>query len=38
VKGIKLVPSRAVTVYDLLKHQEVIITETAAKKLSEALS
>ena len=38
LKGIKLVPSKEVTVYDLLKHQEVLISETAAKKLSEALS
>jgi large subunit ribosomal protein L4 len=38
VKGIKLVPTKDVTVYDLLKHQEVLISETAAKKLSEALS
>jgi large subunit ribosomal protein L4 len=38
LKGVKLVPSKDVTVYDLLKHQEVLLTETAAKKLSEALS
>jgi large subunit ribosomal protein L4 len=38
LKGIKLVPSKDVTVYDLLKHQDVILSETAAKKLSEALS
>ena len=38
LKGIKLVPSKEVTVYDLLKHQEVLISETAAQKLSEALS
>jgi large subunit ribosomal protein L4 len=38
VKGIKLVPTKEVTVYDLLKHQEVLLTEPAARKLSEALS
>jgi large subunit ribosomal protein L4 len=38
LKGIKLVPSKDVTVYDLLKHQEILLSETAAKKLSEALS
>ncbi len=36
--GIKLVPTRDVTVYDLLKHQEVLLTENAARKLSEALA
>jgi len=36
--GVKLVPTKDVNVYDLLKHQEVLITETAAKKLSEALA
>jgi large subunit ribosomal protein L4 len=36
--GIKLVPSRDVSVYDLLAHKQVLLTETAAKKLSEALS
>jgi large subunit ribosomal protein L4 len=36
--GIKLVPSRDVNVYDLLAHKQVLLTETAAKKLSEALS
>jgi large subunit ribosomal protein L4 len=35
--GIKLVPSRDVNVYDLLAHKQVLLTETAAKKLSEAL-
>ena len=38
IKGVKLVPTKEVTVYDLLKHQDVILSETAAKKLSEALS
>ncbi|MBV9498256.1 MAG: 50S ribosomal protein L4 [Acidobacteriaceae bacterium] len=36
--GVKLVPTRDVNVYDLLKYQEVLLTETAAKKLSEALA
>ncbi len=36
--GIKLVPTRDVNVYDLLKYQEVLLTEPAAKKLSEALA
>ncbi len=35
--GIKLVPTRDVTVYDLLRYQEVLLTESAARKLSEAL-
>ncbi len=30
--------SREVTVYDLLKHKNVLLTEEAARKLSEALS
>ncbi|HEX3685700.1 MAG TPA: 50S ribosomal protein L4 [Bryobacteraceae bacterium] len=38
LKGVKLVPSKDVSVYDLLKHQEVLLTEPAAKKLSEALA
>ena len=38
LKGVKLVPSKDVTVYDLLKHQEVLLTEPAARKLSEALA
>jgi large subunit ribosomal protein L4 len=36
--GVKLVPSRDVTVYDLLKHQQIVLSETAARKLSEALA
>jgi len=36
--GVKLVPAKAVTVYDLLKYQEVLLSETAARKLSEALA
>jgi large subunit ribosomal protein L4 len=36
--GVKLVPTKDVTVYDLLAHQQVFVSETAAKKLSEALA
>ncbi len=36
--GVKLVPTRDVNVYDLLRYQEVLLSETAARKLSEALS
>jgi large subunit ribosomal protein L4 len=38
LKGVKLVPTKEVNVYDLLKYQEVLLSETAAKKLSEALA
>lgn len=38
LSGVKLVPTKDVNVYDLLKHQEVLLTETAARKLSEALA
>jgi large subunit ribosomal protein L4 len=38
LKGVKLVPTKDVNVYDLLKHQEVLLTEPAAQKLSEALA
>lgn len=37
IEGVKLVPTRDVSVYDLLNHQQVLLTEAAAKKLSEAL-
>jgi len=36
--GVKLVPTKDVNVYDLLRYQEVLLSETAAKKLSEALA
>jgi large subunit ribosomal protein L4 len=36
--GVKLVASREVNVYDLLGHQQVLMSESAAKKLSEALA
>jgi len=38
LKGVHLVETKDVTVYDLLGHSKVLISETAAKKLSEALS
>ena len=36
--GVKLVPTKDVTVYDLLRFQEVLLSESAARKLSEALA
>ena len=36
--GVKLVPTNDVSVYDVLRYQEVLLSETAAKKLSEALA
>jgi large subunit ribosomal protein L4 len=38
LKGVKLVATREVSVYDLLGHQRVVMTEAAARKLSEALA
>jgi len=38
LKTVKLVPTKDVTVYDLLKFQEVLLTESAARKLSEGLA
>lgn len=38
LQGVKLVVTKAVNVYDLLAHQSVLLTEAAAKKLSEALA
>jgi large subunit ribosomal protein L4 len=38
LEGVKLVPSREVNVYDLLAHGEVLLSEAAARKLSEALA
>ena len=37
LEGVKLVSSREVNVYDLLGHQSVLLSEAAARKLSEAL-
>ena len=38
LEGVKLVSSRDVNVYDLLGHQQVLLSEAAAKKLSEGLA
>jgi len=38
LEGVRLVPSREVTVYDLLAHQQVLLSEAAARKLSESLA
>ena len=38
IEGVKLVPSREVTVYDLLSHGQVLLSEAAARKLSDALA
>jgi large subunit ribosomal protein L4 len=38
LRGVKLLPTKDVNVYDLLRYQEVLLSETAARKLSEALA
>ncbi len=38
LEGVKLVASREVNVYDLLEHNQVLLSEAAARKLSEALA
>jgi large subunit ribosomal protein L4 len=38
LEGVKLVPTRSVTVYDLLAHQQVLLSEAAARKLSDSLA
>jgi large subunit ribosomal protein L4 len=38
LEGVKLLASREVTVYDLLAHNQVLLSEAAARKLSEALA
>ena len=38
LEGVTVVPSRQVTVYDLLSHKIVLLSEAAATKLSEALA
>src|ERR1700684_2816932 len=38
LEGVKVVASRDVNVYDLLQHNQVLLSETAARKLSEALA
>ena len=35
--GVKLVEPKDVNVYDLLGHERVVVSETAARKLSESL-
>jgi large subunit ribosomal protein L4 len=37
LEGVKLVASRDVSVYDLLRHEQVLLSEAAARKLSEGL-
>ncbi len=38
LEGVKLVNSRDVNVYDLLGHEQVLLSQAAAQKLSEALA
>src|SRR5262249_23345887 len=38
LEGVKLLASRDVTVYELLKHERVLLSQAAASKLSEALA
>lgn len=38
LEGVKLVASREVTVYDLLAHKQVLMSEAAAVRLSEGLA
>ncbi len=38
LEGVKMVASRDVNVYDLLGHQQVLLSEAAARKLSEGLA
>jgi large subunit ribosomal protein L4 len=38
LQGVKLVLSRDVNVYDLLGHEQVLLSQAAAEKLSEALA
>ena len=38
LEGVKVLASREVTVYDLLGHQLVLLSEAAARKFSEALA
>jgi large subunit ribosomal protein L4 len=38
LEGVKLVASRDVSVYDLLAHNQVLLSEAAARKLSEGLA
>jgi large subunit ribosomal protein L4 len=38
IENVTLLPSREVTVYDLLSHKQVVMSQAAATKLSEALA
>jgi large subunit ribosomal protein L4 len=38
LEGVTLMPTKDVTVYDLLKHTQVVLSEAAARKLGEALA
>ena len=38
LERVKFVPTRDLNVYDLLSHKQVLLTEPAARKLSEALA
>jgi large subunit ribosomal protein L4 len=38
MQGVKVVSSREVNVYDLLGHEQVLLSQAAAEKLSEALA
>ena len=38
IPGVKLVATKDVTTYDLLSHRKVVMSEAAARKLSEALA
>ena len=38
LNGVKVVTSRNVNVYDLLGHEQVLLSEAAARKLSEGLA
>ncbi|MBL8232814.1 MAG: 50S ribosomal protein L4 [Bryobacterales bacterium] len=38
IPGVKAVLSRAVTTYDLLRYKQILLSEAAAKKLSEGLA
>jgi large subunit ribosomal protein L4 len=38
IEGVTLLASHDVTTYQLLEHREVLLSEAAARKLSEALS
>jgi large subunit ribosomal protein L4 len=38
IEGVTLLPTRAITTYAVLNHKHVVLSEAAARKLSEALS